>query len=90
MVSVHTEPIGSLVIEVPPEGLSGEQIKATVTEEFAAEIASRLDSVAAHLSAVPPFLASRQRILSSAPNMTSTTVTAPRSTAYPWALRSVP
>jgi glycosyltransferase involved in cell wall biosynthesis len=70
MVSVHTEPIGSLVIEVPPEGLSGEQIKATVTEEFAAEIASRLDSVVAHLSAVSPFLASRQRILSSAPNMT--------------------
>ena len=28
LVSVHTEPIGSMVIEVPPEGLSGEQIKA--------------------------------------------------------------
>jgi glycosyltransferase involved in cell wall biosynthesis len=70
MVAVHTEPIGSLVIEVPPGGLSGEQIKATVTEEFAAEIAGRLDPDAAQQSAVPPFLASRQRILSGAPNMT--------------------
>jgi glycosyltransferase involved in cell wall biosynthesis len=70
MVTVHTEPIGSLVIEVPPEGLSGEQIKATVTEEFAAEIAGRLDSDAAQQSAGPPFLASRQRVLSGAPNMT--------------------
>jgi glycosyltransferase involved in cell wall biosynthesis len=70
LVTVHTEPIGSMVIEVPPEGLSGEQIKATVTGEFPAEIASRLDSAAARASAVPPFLASRQRILSRAPNMT--------------------
>jgi len=70
MVTVHTEPIGSLVIEVPPEGLSGRQIKATVTEAFAAEIGLRLHSDDAHQSAVPPFLASRQRILSGAPNMT--------------------
>jgi glycosyltransferase involved in cell wall biosynthesis len=70
LVTVHTEPIGSLVIEVPPEGLSGAQIKATVTEEFATEIAGRLDSDAARQSPVPPFLASRQRILSGAPNMT--------------------
>ena len=26
LVSVHTEPVGSLIIEVPPEGLSGDQI----------------------------------------------------------------
>ena len=70
LVTVHTEPIGSMVVEVPPEGLTGEQINAAVNEEFAAEIAVRLDSAGTSEYAVPAFLASRQRILSRAPNIT--------------------
>ena len=37
LVTVHTEPVGSLVIEVPPEGLTGEQVKATVMAELGVE-----------------------------------------------------
>jgi cellulose synthase/poly-beta-1,6-N-acetylglucosamine synthase-like glycosyltransferase len=69
LVTVHTEPIGSMVVEVPPEGLSGEQIKAMVTQEFAVAIADRIHPDAARESALSPFLASRQRILSDAPHM---------------------
>jgi glycosyltransferase involved in cell wall biosynthesis len=70
LVTLHTEPVGSLVIEVPPEGLTGEQIKATAMAELGQEIRRRCDAQARSQSAVPPFLASRQRVLSRAPNMT--------------------
>jgi len=67
LVSVFTEAVGSLVIEVPPEGLSGDQVKTTVMAELGGEIEWRLD---AESSALPPFLASRQKVLAHAPNIT--------------------
>ena len=70
LVTVHSEPIGSMVIEVPPEGLTGDQIKATAMTELGAEIRKRSDSDARTGSAVPSFLASRQGILSRAPKIT--------------------
>ena len=70
LVTVYTEPVGSLVIEVPPEGLTGEEVKATVMAELGVEIARRFDQDAARDSALPSFLASRQQVLSRAPKMT--------------------
>ena len=64
LVTVYTEPVGSLVIEVPPEGLTGEEVKATVMAELGVEIARRFDQDAARDSALPSFLASRQQVLS--------------------------
>ena len=70
LVTFHSEPIGSMVIEVPPEGLTGDQIKATAMAELGAEIRRRSDSDATTESAVPSFLASRQQVLACAPKMT--------------------
>jgi glycosyltransferase involved in cell wall biosynthesis len=70
LVSIHTEAVGALVIEVPPEGLSGEQVRATVMAELGGEIDRRLDGGAMCNSTSSPFLATRQQILSQAPNMT--------------------
>jgi len=67
LVSVFTEAVGSLVIEVPPEGLSGDQVKTTVMAELGGEIEWRLDTES---SALAPFLASRQKVLAHAPNIT--------------------
>jgi glycosyltransferase involved in cell wall biosynthesis len=69
LVSVHTEPVGTLIVEVPPEGLSGEQIEATIMSELGDSIAPRL-AATTETRNLPPFLASRRQILESAPDIT--------------------
>jgi glycosyltransferase involved in cell wall biosynthesis len=89
LVSVHTEAIGSLIIEVPPEGLRGEQVEAAVMAALGGEIAGRLDNDAHNGSATPPFLASRQRVLSHAPTMTVVVCTRERPERLVNCLRSL-
>jgi len=70
MVTVYTEPIGAIIIAVPPEGLTGDQVTAAVHAELGEEIALRSDPHQLSGAALPPFLASRHRVLSEAPNVT--------------------
>jgi glycosyltransferase involved in cell wall biosynthesis len=70
LVSVHTEPVGSLILEVPPGGLTGEQVRAAIMAELHAVITERLGATVGNESAVPPFLESRRQVLAHAPKMT--------------------
>jgi glycosyltransferase involved in cell wall biosynthesis len=70
LVSVYGEAIGSLVLEVPPKGLSGKQIAAAAAREFSGSFGVRLATPGPGESALPPFLATRQEVLQKAPKMT--------------------
>lgn len=64
LVRVHTEPIGSLVLDLPPGGLTGARILDYAYERYGAAIRSRL------AAPEPAFLASRSKILAAAPPIT--------------------
>jgi glycosyltransferase involved in cell wall biosynthesis len=70
LVRVHTEPIGSLVLEVPPEGLTVQQVTTAISNEFSSELEARLSANVDGLAELPEFLSSRREILSSAPKVT--------------------
>lgn len=70
LVSVYTEPIGSLVIEVPPGGLTGPEVSAAIMGTLGDEISARTDAVSRGESKEPEFLASRRRVLLHAPKIT--------------------
>jgi len=70
LVSFHTEAIGSLIIEVPPQGLTGEQIEAVVTREFWGSITVRQATSGTDGASLPAFLATRGEVLRHAPKMT--------------------
>ena len=42
LVSVHTEVVGSLILEIPREGLSGAELTAAIMSELGGEISPRL------------------------------------------------
>jgi glycosyltransferase involved in cell wall biosynthesis len=70
LVSIHTEAVGSLILEVPPQGLTGEQVTRAILRELGGELESRINTSDRQGSSLPPFLASRREILLQAPQMT--------------------
>jgi cellulose synthase/poly-beta-1,6-N-acetylglucosamine synthase-like glycosyltransferase len=69
LVRVNTETIGSLILEVPPQGLTGNQISKAILSKFDREISYRTSVENEADISLPPFLASRDRVLMHAPKM---------------------
>jgi hypothetical protein len=44
LVSIHTEAVGSLILEVPPQGLTGEQVTRGILRELGGELEGRISS----------------------------------------------
>ena len=89
LVSFHTEAIGSLILEIPPSGLTGEQITAAISKQLHSAIARRIETNEATVGRLPPFLDSRREILQSAPRMTVVVCTRERPEGLEACLRSV-
>ena len=70
LVRHHTEPIGSIVVELPPEGLSTEQLALVIQEELGVKVATNSGGGVKEESSEPMFLSSRQEVLRFAPKMT--------------------
>jgi hypothetical protein len=88
LVRVHTEAVGSLILEVPPEGLTGEQVTAGIMGELGPEITRRSEMQGGE-SSLPAFLASRAEILGRAPKMTAVVCTRERPQGLEACLRSL-
>ncbi|MEV6305254.1 glycosyltransferase [Actinoplanes sp. NPDC051861] len=73
LVRVFTEPLGTVLVDVPERGLAPEQLAAAIDAELGPAVRSRLGSVPVHgyLPATEPeFLASRRAVLAAAPEIT--------------------
>jgi glycosyltransferase involved in cell wall biosynthesis len=70
LVSVHTEAIGSLILEVPTQGLTAKQVAAGISSELGKEITRRLDTRGQVEPSLPKFLVSRREVLLQAPKIT--------------------
>ncbi len=66
----HTEPIGSVVVELPPEGISKWQIARLIHDEFDVEVPVDPSNSSEDDLTTSPFLTSRIEVLRSAPQMT--------------------
>lgn len=89
LVSVHTEAVGSLILEVPRTGLSGEQVAAAIVSELGGEIARRSNGSDQGEPSLPRFLASRREVLLRAPRMTIVVCTHERPEGLDTCLRSL-
>jgi glycosyltransferase involved in cell wall biosynthesis len=70
LVFLHTEAIGSLILELPPEGLTSEQLANGISKELATTITSRSDANENSASGLAPFLRTRLGVLRNAPEIT--------------------
>lgn len=68
LVWVHTEAIGSIILEVPAEGLTSDKVAAAIEGKFGEVIALRSEGCAQGLG--PTFVASRRDLLRRPPHMT--------------------
>jgi GT2 family glycosyltransferase len=89
LVWLHTEVIGSLVLELPPDGLTGEQVLEGITRELGSEIARRSDTDGRGEPSPPRFLTSRDELLLQAPKMTVVVCTHERPEGLDTCLRSL-
>jgi glycosyltransferase involved in cell wall biosynthesis len=70
LVRVHTEAVGSVVLQVPAQGLTTEQVAAGVFQELGEEISRRMRPEVGMTISEPTFLASRRKVLIDAPKIT--------------------
>ena len=89
LVSVHTEAVGSLILEVPRIGLTGEQVAEAIASELGEEIARRSNASGQQEPSLPRFLASRQEVLLRAPQITIVVCTHERPEGLDTCLRSL-
>jgi len=89
LVLVHTEAVGSLILEVPPQGLTAEQVAAGIANELGEEITRRLDAKGQVEPSLPKFLASRHEVLLQAPKITVVVCTRERPEGLRTCLQSV-
>ena len=89
LVSIHTEAVGSLILEVPRIGLTGEQVAAAIARELGGEIARRSNASDQGEPSLPRFLASRREVLLRAPKMTIVVCTHERPEGLDTCLRSL-
>jgi len=89
LVSVHTEAVGSLILEVPRIGLTGEQVAEAIASELGEEIARRSNASGQQEPSLPRFLASRAQVLLRAPKVTIVVCTHERPEGLDTCLRSL-
>jgi len=89
LVSVHTEVIGSLILEIPREGLSGEELTAAIMSELGGEISPRLGGGGTGEPAAPDFLTRRREVLLEAPLATVVVCTRERPEGLDACLKSL-
>jgi glycosyltransferase involved in cell wall biosynthesis len=89
LVSVHTEVIGSLIVEIPEEGLTAEELTAAILSELGGEILPRLDGAGLGEPPLPDFLARRRDVLEKAPKMTVVVCTRERPEGLEACLKSL-
>jgi GT2 family glycosyltransferase len=70
LVFLHTEAIGSVILELPPEGLTSEQVGSGISRELGTKVTCRSDGNEKSVSGVAPFLSSRLEVLRNAPKLT--------------------
>ncbi|MGA2837806.1 MAG: glycosyltransferase [Acidimicrobiales bacterium] len=70
LVRVHTEPIGSVVLRVPAQGLTEKQVAAGIVEGLGEEVSRRMGPETGVDAAEPAFLESRKAVLEKAPQFT--------------------
>jgi glycosyltransferase involved in cell wall biosynthesis len=69
LVRMYTEPIGSLLLDLPEQGLSPAELAAAVDRAMGPAVRQRT-AAAASAGPVPPYLARRTEVLRSAPSLT--------------------
>jgi GT2 family glycosyltransferase len=69
LVRLHTEPLGSLLLDLPRHGLTPAELSRAIDARFGAAIHTRLTSPAPP-SGLPPYLAERAEVLRTAPPIT--------------------
>jgi glycosyltransferase involved in cell wall biosynthesis len=70
LVSVHTETIGSVILELPPQGLTSEEMTASVFGALGPLITPRLATGSHSNEAFPTFVTTRSELLAHAPKFT--------------------
>ena len=87
LVWVHTEPIGSIILDVPHGGLTSAQVAAGIWIEFGEEIVARTERISQGVES--PFVSSRHDLLLRAPHMTIVVCTRERPEKLRACLRSL-
>jgi glycosyltransferase involved in cell wall biosynthesis len=89
LVRVHSEAIGSLVLEVPPEGLTEAQVAVGISRELGEQLERRLGRNGIEESPGARFLTSRRDVLRHAPKMTAVVCTHERPEGLEACLKSL-
>jgi glycosyltransferase involved in cell wall biosynthesis len=89
LVAAHTEAIGCVIVEVPPKGLTADQVAAAIATSLGPDLATRGETTESPELQLPQFLASRREVLRAAPMMTVVVCTRERPEGLDACLRSL-